>query len=117
MRKLHLIITLVLLTTSISVKADDMFTLSHYNPTALNEYAASQVSSGDLGTARIMLERAARIAPYNPRIVENLNALKAQMAKQSGTAPKIQTTSSLNTPRITMQFAHSPEIPPLWPAK
>jgi Flp pilus assembly protein TadD len=94
-----------------------MNTLSHYNPAALNEYAASQVKSGDLGTARIMLERAARIAPYNPRIVANLNALNAHMAKQSGTTPKIQKTSSRNAPRITMQFAPPPEIPPLWPAK
>lgn len=51
----------------------------HYDPIALNESAIAYIREGNLGTALILLERAARLDPYNERILSNLRELKAQM--------------------------------------
>jgi hypothetical protein len=50
---------------------------SHYDPVALNESAMERVRQGDLSTALILLERASRLAPHDPRIARNLRELQA----------------------------------------
>ena len=51
--------------------------IEHLNPIALNEYAAASVSAGDIGTAWILLERAALLAPHDQRIATNLAVVRA----------------------------------------
>jgi hypothetical protein len=53
----------------------------HLNPIALNEYAAASVSAGDIGTAWILLERAALLAPHDQRIATNLAVVRAWRAQ------------------------------------
>lgn len=50
--------------------------LEHHDPAYLNEAAAAALSAGDRGTARILLERAAVLAPSNETIRNNLAALR-----------------------------------------
>lgn len=92
----------------------------HYNPVALNESAVERIRDGDLGTARILLERAARLAPHNERILRNLRELKAQMdgvaladpAKESGLSVKA------DAERAQGKTGNSvlPEPPAIWKA-
>ena len=83
-----------------------------YDPVVLNESAMEAIREGDLATARILLERAARIAPYDARIVRNLRALEAHRAGvllPDETAPPA--TRLAPRPRVP------PEPPALWPPK
>ncbi|MBC7573561.1 MAG: hypothetical protein H7244_04420 [Herminiimonas sp.] len=48
----------------------------HYDPAYLNEEAVDALAAGDRGTARILLERAALLAPADALVTENLAALK-----------------------------------------
>ena len=48
----------------------------HYDPGYLNEAAAAAWAKGDHGTALLLLERAAVIAPQDSRIVKNLETVK-----------------------------------------
>ncbi|MHB9118820.1 MAG: hypothetical protein ACYC2R_11180 [Burkholderiales bacterium] len=57
----------------------DAAAFDHYKPIALNESAAAYIRDGDLSTARILLERAVRLAPHDERILRNLRELTAQM--------------------------------------
>lgn len=50
-----------------------------FDPVSLNEQALASVAAGDLGGARILLERAARLAPHDPRILDNLRLLSEEM--------------------------------------
>lgn len=47
------------------------------NPFVLNELAAGSLKRGDLDSARVLLERAARLAPHDPRISANLIVVRA----------------------------------------
>jgi Flp pilus assembly protein TadD len=51
--------------------------LEHYDPVALNELAVEKVREGQLTTAWILLERAARLAPHDARLARNLAVLRA----------------------------------------
>jgi hypothetical protein len=55
------------------------------NPAMLNEAAMQKVRNGDIGTAAILLERAVLLAPYDKRIRQNLQTLRAW---QSGKPPQ-----------------------------
>ena len=48
----------------------------HYDPVLLNESAIACVRQGDFGTAAILLERAARLAPHDPRLQRNAQVLR-----------------------------------------
>lgn len=55
----------------------------HVNPGRLNEQAVRYMQRGDDATARILLERAARLAPRDTRIARNLQAVRAILAQRS----------------------------------
>lgn len=57
----------------------DAAVFDHYDPIALNESAVAYMHDGDWDTARILLERAALLAPHDERIRRKLQELKAQM--------------------------------------
>lgn len=84
----------------------------HHDPVLLNESAMDAIRQGDLATAWILLERAARIAPYDARIVRNLRELQAY---RTGTAAPAEPAA----PRARRGEAPSvpPEPPPLWPPR
>jgi hypothetical protein len=46
------------------------------NPLELNEAAVASAARGDIKTAWLLLERAARLAPHDTRIAANLAALR-----------------------------------------
>lgn len=52
----------------------------HYDPARLNEFAARKMREGDPGTAMVLLERAALLAPHDVRIRRNLETLRAWQA-------------------------------------
>ena len=86
-----------------------------HDPAALNESAVEAIRQGDLDTAWILLERAARVAPYDPRIARNLRVLNAH---RSGTAlpeepaaPQARPAPQARAPRVP------PEPPAIWPPK
>lgn len=67
----------------------------HYDPHALEALARERQRQGDTRTARILAERAARLAPHDRRI-----------------APP-----AADAPRAAAEPRVAPEPPPLWPAK
>jgi hypothetical protein len=81
----------------------------HYDPVLLNEFAIGSIRQGDLATAGILLERAARLAPHDARIRRNLLELRAY---RSGTA------APPDAPSPSVRQGSGPEIPaeppPLW---
>jgi len=86
-----------------------------HDPAALNESAVEAIRQGDLDTAWILLERAARVAPYDPRIARNLRVLNAH---RTGTAvpeepavPRPRQAPKARAPRVP------PEPPAIWPPK
>lgn len=112
-------IFLQLACSSVSAWAASAGQYNHYDPVWLNEYALTQVRQGNLGTARIMLERAVRLDPYDARIGENLRILRAQMDRKYAPVPDPNAPSPIKTvPQTAIQKATiSPDIPPLWKAK
>lgn len=76
------------------------------NPYVLNEIAVAGVQRGDLHTAWLLLERAARLAPHDERIVNNLEALRAA---RSGT-PLPPRRAEASAPAV------APPPPPIWAA-
>ncbi len=104
---------------SVSALAATAGQFDHYDPTWLNEYALIQVRKGNLRTARIMLERAVRLAPYDARIGENLRILRAQMDGKYARVPDPNTPSAnKNVLQTTVQTTTvSPDIPPVWKSK
>jgi hypothetical protein len=46
------------------------------NPLELNEVAVASAARGDIETAWLLLERAARLAPHDARITANLAAMR-----------------------------------------
>ena len=104
---------------SVSALAATAGQFDHYDPAWLNEYALAQVRQGSLGTARIMLERAVRLAPYDVRFRENLRILRAQMDGKYAPVPDPNPASpNKNVPQTTVQKTTvSPDIPPVWESK
>lgn len=104
---------------SVSALAATAGQFDHDDPAWLNEYALAQVRQGNLGTARIMLERAVRLAPYDARIGENLRILRAQIDGKYAPVSDPNTPSpTKNVPQTTIQKTTiSPDIQPLWKAK
>lgn len=87
----------------------------HYHPLALNEAAMEHLAKGDVATARILLERAARIAPHDSRIIANRDALAAL---PGGATPQVrigQSAAAAPAP-AAVPLAVTP-VPPIWPAK
>lgn len=78
----HLIgMTIALCTAGCSVTGNPLGTATaaprdHYDPASLNDAAVAAWSKGERGTARILLERAAVLAPQDARIRGNLGVVK-----------------------------------------
>jgi len=92
---------------------------NHYDPVMLNEYALARVREGDISTAWILLERAARLAPQDERIARNLAVLRAFRAGTlDDSAPAI--ASSVEEAGLAGSVSGAqdsvPEAPPLWKA-
>lgn len=89
-----------------------------YDPASLNEAAADSVRRADLRTAWILLERAARIAPYDGRIVRNRDEVRAHRAASPATgatmAPEVRAAPASPAAPVAPLV---PEPPPLWPRK
>jgi hypothetical protein len=56
--------------TTLTVKRE------HYDPAYLNQSAMAALAVGDRSTALILLERAARLAPHDQQILDNLAVLR-----------------------------------------
>lgn len=94
----------------------------HYDPARLNEFALQKLREGDAGTAAILLERAALLAPHDARIRRNLETLRAW---QAGERPEPGSTVSPAKPSMPPPSS-GPEtaaaedgLPPfpLWPKR
>lgn len=75
------------------------------NPYVLNELAVAGVQRGDVDTAWVLLERAARLAPHDERILTNLEALRAVRAGKP--PPRRAAAAAAAVP---------PAPPPIWAA-
>lgn len=84
----------------------------HYDPTALGESAAAYIRDGDWNTARILLERAARLAPHDHRVQRHLQQLKARMEGTPAPA-EVGTPPTEDRPDDRVL----PEPPAIWNAK
>ena len=80
--------------------------LDHANPYVLNELAVASVQRGDADTAWLLLERAARLAPHDARVMTNLATLRAARAGTPLPPPRA-------TPPVV---AALPPPPPIWAA-
>jgi hypothetical protein len=87
-------------------------TYDHYDPVLLNEYAIDAIRQGDATTAWILLERAGRLGPYDPRIQGNVRELRAyrtgKPSPPQAPAPRAQEGAGPAIPR---------EPPALWPPR
>ena len=91
-----------------------------YDPVPLNERAAERVRAGDLAGARIFLERAARLAPFDARVTENLRTLRAyeagERAPRADAAPQPARAQPAAPPAPAKAAAPvAAEPPALWP--
>lgn len=80
-----------------------------FDPVTLNNLAAAQAAHGDYFTAASLLRRAQRLAPEQPVIGRNLQAVEewiSHRADHSRIAPDAAAAQRLAVP---------PEPPPLWP--
>lgn len=106
-----------------AVLSGSFFTLPEYHsthPVELNEAALRRLANGDDGTALILLERAAVLAPHDATIIGNRDALRIHRAEH-GTV----TLSSLGTtaPAAAAPAAPAapsgelvwPPLPAMWP--
>lgn len=57
--------------------APPVWAVEHYDPELLNQRAAALAREGEVGTAEILLERAALLAPGDERIARNLKEIRA----------------------------------------
>lgn len=86
-------------------------TFDHYHPGRLNQTAVERLRAGDAATARILLERAALLAPFEPSIAANLAELRAYRQEpivlHQPTEP--QSAGAPETPVDTLET-----LPALW---
>ena len=98
----------------------------HYDPAYLNEAAMTALAAGERGTAAILLERAAVLAPQNTLIRDNLAALRQGGVVRVMPAVSAQAASVLiPTPAPASKLkppvgsADEPALPAtgIWPVK
>ena len=77
------------------------------DPASLNEAAIERLREGDARTAAILLERAARLAPHDPRIARNLRELRAWLSGAPAPA---------SSPQAPAVRGPGPAVPPAPPA-
>ena len=84
--------------------------LDQANPYVLNELAVASAQRGDVETAALLLERAARLVPHDTRIAQNLDTVRAARA---GTPPPRRPGIASAAPAIPVQ----PAQPAIWPSR
>lgn len=82
------------------------------DPLLLNEQAVRHAQHGNLHSARILLERAALLAPHDATIARNLQLLGAAMAGQAPLPPARPPGQPAAKPAATAPMAPAP--PALW---
>jgi Flp pilus assembly protein TadD len=80
--------------------------LDHANPYVLNELAVASAQRGDVASAALLLERAARLAPDDTRIARNLDTVRAA---RTGVPP-------LRKPAAAPASAAPQPQPAIWPS-
>ena len=91
--------------------------IDHGNPIQLNEAAVASAASGDVDAAWLLLERAARLAPHDERIVANLAALREYCAATPrGAIVGIALPSAAPRRPQPSRFGAPAETPAIWPA-
>lgn len=119
MRYLTVLATLFLL--ALSARAEETskpappLPYDHYAPLLLNEAAVASAAADDLATAWVLLERAARLAPHDPRIADNLATVRAYRVG----SPSRETQVPAPVDDATEQaYSRAPSpLPPLWPRR
>lgn len=86
----------------------------HADPVMLNEFAVRMIREGDTSTGWILLERAARLAPHDQRILHNLREVRAFRAGEP--APAVQPVAERVMPAEDAGGMVPPEPPALWQA-
>jgi len=109
---LRLLATLAVLACPAAAAQEGRPGFDPYDPASLNEAAADSVRRGDLRAAWILLERAARIAPFDGRIVRNRDEVRAHRGASLATA-----SSSAPASPAGLVTPLPPEPPSLWPRK
>lgn len=91
---------------------------AHYDPVALHNSALDALRGGDTRTASILVERAALLAPRDPRIqrtLRDIRAVREGRPSEEGPSPRIEdpAPAAKAAPEARPQVA--PEPPPAWP--
>ena len=101
-------------------------TFDHFQPGKLNQSAIERLREGDSATARILLERAALLAPYEPSIANNLAEVRSyrelpvpivlrRPGKQGATIDRVEQAGPADAALPgTTKLA---PLPALWPRK
>jgi hypothetical protein len=112
-----------------SLIATEPLDYAHMQPASLNEAAVRRVAAGDIDTARILLERAALLAPKNQVITDNLAALlvyrkaPAQITREKAVPAEAVSAGGragdgTKIPQASPGILPPPlQIPDIWPPK
>lgn len=120
MRRIHLFALLACLGRAAFAQAPLLPQLryDHVDPVTLNEFAVRMIREGDTSTGWILLERAARLAPHDQRILHNLREVRAFRAGEP--APAVHPVAPAAQHALPVGDAGDmvpPEPPALWQAK
>lgn len=85
----------------------------HYHPGQLNQSALVLLRDGDDSTARVLLERAALLAPHDPPISGNLAELRSYREASLPIILRRHEAPSAETAKT----APADDLPALWPPK
>lgn len=92
----------------------------HDDPILLNEFAIKHLQQGNTRTAKILLQRAIRLAPHNEIILQNLQLVKkrggAYLVESVASVPTIAAASNDKLQQVELTPLPS-EPPALWPEK
>lgn len=108
-----------------SVLSGSFFALPEYHsthPVELNEAALRRLANGDDGTALILLERAAVLAPHDATIIGNRDALRVYRTEPGSlTLRNLGTTASAERAPATAVAPTAdlvwPSLPTIWPLR
>ena len=91
--------------------------VDHLDPIALHAAAIEALRADDLRTAQILLARAARLAPGDPRIARAREALRKRRAGEAIELDAPSPRAARPSQEAASPGAVAPEPPPLWPAR
>jgi len=91
--------------------------VDHLDPIALHAAAIEALRADDLRTAQILLARAARLAPGDPRIARAREALRKRRAGEAVELDPPAPPAAKPSQEAASPGAIAPEPPPLWPTR